>query len=197
MYFDQRSSSVDENAFQSNDERKRRDNKIQTILCNTEKINDEVKSLESKVETLAEEKSVLKRRVNKLTEDLDEMEQYSRRSCLIFVGTEETGDIPEDTDKAILDVCNTNLGLSLMQEAIDRPHRLGPVCKARIEQGNAAAPSPRPIIVKLTNCHNRSIVFSNKRKLNRETQRLSSIDNGEFDSTKSEVDAASKGPCWT
>ena len=32
------------------------DNKIQTMVSNTEKINDEVKSLESKVETLAEEK---------------------------------------------------------------------------------------------------------------------------------------------
>ena len=31
------------------------DNKIQSIVGNTEKINDEVKSLESKVETLAEE----------------------------------------------------------------------------------------------------------------------------------------------
>ena len=66
------------------------DNKIQTIVGNTEKIHD-VKSLESKVETLAEEKKVLKRRVDKVTEDLDEMEQYSRRSCLNFVGTEEKG----------------------------------------------------------------------------------------------------------
>ena len=101
------------------------DNKIQTLVSNTEKINDEVKSLESKVETLAEEKTFLKRRVDKLTED--EMEQYSRRSCLIFAGIKETGDIPEDTDKAILDVCNSKLGLNLTQEAIDRSHRLGPV----------------------------------------------------------------------
>ena len=68
------------------------DNKIQTIVGNTEKwLNDEVKSLESKMENLAEEKNVLKRRVDKPTEDPDEMEQYSRRSCLIFAGIEETG----------------------------------------------------------------------------------------------------------
>ena len=66
------------------------DNKIQTMVGNTEEINDEVKSLESKVETLAEEKNLLKRRVDKLTEDLDEMEMYSR-SYLIFVGIKETG----------------------------------------------------------------------------------------------------------
>ena len=138
------------------------DNKIQTMVSNTEKINDEVKSLESKVETLAEEKTLLKRRVDKLTEDLDEMEQYSRRSCLIFVGIKETGDVPEDTDKVILDVCNNKLGLNLTQEATDRSHRLGPV---RIEQGNEVNPSPRPIIVKFTNYHNRSMVFSSKRKL--------------------------------
>ena len=126
------------------------DNKIQTMVGNTEKINDEVKSLESKVETLEEEKNLLKRRVDKLTEDLDEMEQYSRRSCLIFVGIKETGDIPEDTDKVILDVCNNKLGLNLTQEAIDRSHHLGPVRKARIEQGNEVTPSPRPISVKFT-----------------------------------------------
>ena len=89
------------------------DNKIQTMVGNTEKINDEVKSLESKVENLAEEENLLKRRVDiKLTDDLDEMEQYSRRSCLIFVGIKEPGDIPEDTDKVILDVCNNKSGLN-------------------------------------------------------------------------------------
>ena len=67
------------------------DNKIQTMVGNTEKINNEVKSLESKVETLAEEKNLLKQRVDNLTEDVDEMEQYSRRSCSIFVGIKETG----------------------------------------------------------------------------------------------------------
>ena len=138
------------------------DNKIQTIVGNTEKINDEVKSLESKVETLAEEKNILKRRVDKLTEDPDEMEHYSR-SCLISVGIKETWDIPQD--KSILDVCNNNLGLNLTQEAIDGSHRLGPVRKARIEPESEVAPSPRPIIVKFTNYHNRSMVFSNKRKL--------------------------------
>ena len=85
------------------------DNKIQTMVGNTEKINDEVKSLESKVQTLAEEKNLLKRRVDKLTEDLDELEQYSRRSCLIFLGIKETGDIPEGTDKAVLDVYSNKL----------------------------------------------------------------------------------------
>ena len=58
------------------------DNKIQTMVGNTEKINDEVKSLESKLETLAEEKNLLKRRVDKLTEDIDEMEQYSREEVV-------------------------------------------------------------------------------------------------------------------
>ena len=124
-----------------------------------------MKVLESKVETLAEEKNILKRRVDKLTEDLDEMEQYSRRSCIIFVGIEETGNIPEDTDKAMLDVCNNNLGRCLMQEVIDGSHCLGPVRKARTEQGNEVAPSPRAVIVKFTNYHNRSMVFSNRHKL--------------------------------
>ena len=74
-------------------------------------------------------------------------------------------DIPEDTDKVILDVRNNKLGLNLTQEAIDRSRRLGPVREARIEQENEVTPSPRPIIVKFTNYHNRYTVFLSKRKL--------------------------------
>ena len=60
----------------------------------------------------------------------------------------------------LLDVCNNKLGLNLTQETIDRSHHLGSVHEARIEQGNEVTPSPRPIIVKFTNYHNRSTVFS-------------------------------------
>ena len=60
------------------------DNKIQTMVGNTEKVNDEVMFLESKASALEEEKILLKRRVDNLMEDLDKMEQYSRRSWFNF-----------------------------------------------------------------------------------------------------------------
>ena len=56
------------------------DNKIQTMVGNTKKINDEVKSLESKVEILAEEKNMLKRRV-----DTPNVDRYVHFSGPIFV----------------------------------------------------------------------------------------------------------------
>ena len=125
------------------------------------------------------------------------MEQYSRRSCLIFVGIKETGDISEDTDKAILYVCSDKLGLNLTQEAIDRSHRLGPVREARAEQGNEVAPSPRPIIVKFTNYHNRTTVSSSKRKLKGSPVLIMENLTAHRVKLMQQASKQSKGPCRT
>ena len=42
-----------------------------------------------------------------LYDRIDDLEQYSRRNCLLFVGIEERDD--EDTDALVLDVCNSEL----------------------------------------------------------------------------------------
>ena len=63
-----------------------------------------------------------------LYDRIDDLEQYSRRNCLLFVGIEERDD--EDTDVLVLDVCNSELEAEVSLENTERSHRLG----ARIHQ---------------------------------------------------------------
>ena len=56
-------------------------------------------------------------------EQIDEMEQYSRRNCLVFLGIDESRD--ENTDDLIAETCNTNLSVDLAVEDIERANRLG------------------------------------------------------------------------
>ena len=59
-----------------------------------------------------------------LEEQIDNIEQYSRRPCLVFMGIEEERE--ENTDKIILEFCRDDLGITLFESQLDRSHRLGP-----------------------------------------------------------------------
>ena len=45
-----------------------------------------------------------------LYDRIDDLEQYSRTNCLLFVGIEERDD--EDTDALVLDVCNSGRSIT-------------------------------------------------------------------------------------
>ena len=81
----------------------------------------------------------------------DDIEQYSRRSCLILTGIKERKG--ENTDNLVLNALSTHLGIKLDLYEIDRSHRLG---RKRIDQDGHQI--DRPIIIKFT-------VFKQKRKL--------------------------------
>ena len=71
--------------------------KYEEMKVENEKLTAQVKRVESKFEDKA-----------------DELEQYSRRSCLIFTGIPEPPKTQrEDTDKEILDLCRDKLGIDL------------------------------------------------------------------------------------
>lgn len=99
------------------------------------------------------------------TEDqLDELETYSRRNCLLLHGlAEEAG---EDTDCIALTAINemvlkdSEVKLSMLD--IDRSHRLGRPHKSVAE---AVKKGTRPLIVKFTSYRARHLVFSNKKAL--------------------------------
>ena len=91
--------------------------------------------------------------VRRYESKLDEIEQYSRRDCLIFTGIKEDISGREDTDKLILQICNEKLDLNLTIEKISRTHRL-------ISKKN-----PRGIIEKFVNYHDRLDVYRAKSKL--------------------------------
>ena len=78
------------------------------------------------VETLKYARQTLGQDVNNAVKKLDEIEQYSRRNCLIFTGIKEDPDPSrEDTDEVIINICNTKLGLDIAEDSIDRSPRLG------------------------------------------------------------------------
>lgn len=90
----------------------------------------------------------------KLSNEIDAVEQYSRRNCLIVHGVPDTA----DPVTAVLDIINNKLGVPNGCESIDRCHRLG-------TSANSSNSRPRPIIVKFTSYQVRQKVFSGKRRL--------------------------------
>ena len=99
---------------------------------------------------------LLQKRVIALENDVDELEQYSRRNCLLIHGVKE--DNKEEVEEKVKDVVNTKLELNLESRDFDRMHRLG-------KRTPASATKPRPIIVKFASYRQRSKVFSQKKHL--------------------------------
>lgn len=95
-----------------------------------------------------------------MEDQVDKMEQYSRRNCLLLHGVPEAAN--EDTDELILQQAQKMLGSSgISITDIDRSHRLGP----RRTTATALKQGPRPIIVRFTNYRARQKIFSNKKSL--------------------------------
>ena len=101
-----------------------------------------------------------------LYDRIDDLEQYSRRNCLPFVGIEERDD--EDTDALVLDVCNSELEVEVSLEDTERSHRLSSRIHQQGEWGDNAEASQRrqqrqrPIIVKFNSYRKRQTVFAAK-----------------------------------
>ena len=102
----------------------------------------------------------MERNQQSLTDEIDELEQYSRRNCLVFHGLpENTAAGNDNTTEAILKVAGS-LGGHLDAGCIDRSHRMG-----RTSPESAGTRKPRPVIVKFTSYEPRRAIFTSKRKL--------------------------------
>ena len=88
-----------------------------------------------------------------LREQLDDLEQYTRRTNIwIFGIPEPTGTDPEDTDAKAIDFFANQLGITVSSDHISRSHRIG-------KRGC----TPRPIIVRLVH-HNMKVQPLRKRR---------------------------------
>lgn len=101
-----------------------------------------------------------KNRIEDLETRLEEMEQYSRRTCLKFSGIPEAKENEtEDTDQLVLQVINEsilkNIDEKLSLKHIGRSHRLG----------KRNPDVPRNIIVRFSTYRYRALVYRNKRNL--------------------------------
>ena len=82
---------------------------------------------------------------SKLGGKVNELEQYSRHSCLVITGFAESGAQEEDTDAKVKEFCRERLNIELLERDIGRTHHLGP---GRTDQEGIVI--HRPIIVKLS-----------------------------------------------
>ncbi|XP_062606558.1 uncharacterized protein LOC134268329 [Saccostrea cucullata] len=118
-------------------------------------------------EALVEKVTQLEAQVENLTTRMDDMEQYSRRTCLKFTGIPENKD--ENTDQMILNVIN-NYVLDTEDEKMDlyqisRSHRVGRPPNNDNRQDQGKGQRPRDIIVKFVSYRDRALIYAKKSNL--------------------------------
>ena len=120
--------------------------------------------------------------ITDLEAKIDNLEQYSRRNCLILTGCQEkqaksqlyTHDLDvieqkdqeeENTDEIVLDVFRNIMGMRIGIDEVERTHRLGRKAYINSTREDRLPKSGRPIIIKFSAYRKRQEIFSNKKKL--------------------------------
>ena len=85
--------------------------KIQVKCCKRS-----LKTQKTQAGKLVDENKILK-------ESIDELEQYSRRNCLLFHGLKESDG--ENTDKIVIDTIRKEMTIDISEQDLDRTHRIG------------------------------------------------------------------------
>jgi hypothetical protein len=121
----------------------------QSVRLDSHTNSSNIKHLEKTVQDLEHKKEELEVK-------LDDLEQYSRRNCLLVHGIPER--IKEKTTPICVKILNEKLKLSLDAEDFDRTHRIG---KPKTEEDA----KPRPIIMKFVSYAQRAEVYGTKKDL--------------------------------
>ena len=120
-----------------------------------DELEKQIKNKDEKIQLLENRVEILKEEKESQGKEIDDLEQYSRRNCLLLHGVVETN--AECTDDIIIKTCAEELGIDVKQEDLDRSHRLGKVKRNDNK--------PRPIIVKFARYAVRKRYFQTKKKL--------------------------------
>ena len=80
------------------------------------KKDEQITQLENTIENLVEKQK-------SLSSEIDDLEQYSRRNCLVLHGVNESND--ENTNEIIIKTFSEELGVEIKEDDLDRSHRLG------------------------------------------------------------------------
>ena len=94
------------------------------------------------------------REISLLKDQVDALEQYSRRNCVRIGPVPESAD--ENTDEIVKAVAKS-VGVNLTDDAIDRSHRVG--------KKSATASRDRPILVRLTSYRHKEALVKARRAL--------------------------------
>ena len=92
----------------------------------SEKFDDLEKNLNKKDVTINQLEKTIENWVEKqkiLSYDIDDLEQYWRRKCLVFHGANESND--ESTSEVLIETFSEELGVQIKDDDIDRSHRMG------------------------------------------------------------------------
>ena len=119
--------------------------------------SSEMEGLKKDTQEVSKLHGTLEKQFANVQTAMDNIEQFSRRNCLIFNGIQEQEDSHENTDLIVVNICRKNLGINLSRGDLDRTHRLG--------GKRFSTDKPRLTIVKFVNYHDRDDVFKSKRKL--------------------------------
>ncbi|CAB3977631.1 Hypothetical predicted protein [Paramuricea clavata] len=124
------------------------ENIIESVKC----LQDKYSELNAKLEKLVAD---LENNQLKQIDELDSINQYGRRNCILIHGAAEVKG--EDTDNIAVNLFNTKLNIPINKSDLDRSHRLN--TKKRNQS------RPQPIIVKFSSYNKRAEVFKVKRRL--------------------------------
>ena len=112
-----------------------------------------VDALEKKDEDKTTDMRSLRSELSKVTNELNDLEQYGRRNNLRFNGFAESES--ENTNEIIKDLAKDKLKITLQDSDIDRSHRVG----------KRGTDKPRAILVKFTNYNARKKVIKERKHL--------------------------------
>ncbi|CAG2189336.1 unnamed protein product [Mytilus edulis] len=136
------------------------DDRIQPYIDTITKNKDALILQEAEMKKQSDEIKSLKSKLVKVESRIEEQEQYSRRTSLRFhnvpVPTDNNGAVitPIDTDDLVLRICNKKLKVKLNIFDIGRSHPIGEMKDGKIS-----------IIVRFLSYRQRNMVFSNKKQL--------------------------------
>ena len=139
------------------------------VLKETADLQNRVTTLETDNKNLQESITVLE---TTLSTRIDDLEQYSRRSCIRIAGIPETEH--ENTDDKVLDLA-AHLNIQLNPRDIDRSHRVGPVRTSATSIADEDEPQPtrpREIIVKLRSYQARLSLLQGRKTLRENKEKV-------------------------
>ena len=121
----------------------------------TKELNEALEMIDNKVEEHVKISTLAQKSMKDYGGFQDDLEQYSRRNCLVLHGIPETKQ--ESTDKLVVDTINSKLNVKISPTDLDRTHRIG--------KHSPVSNRPRAIIVKFARYNVRASVFREKKLL--------------------------------
>ena len=127
----ERISELEKQVFNLNEENEKMKGDMHELKCSNEKLEEKNTSLQSQADNLQSE-------VELRSMVLEDLQQYSRRNCVLVTGVPEEKD--ENTDELIKHLSTDKLEVPLADEDIDRSHRVGNQ-RQRVKRGQSSSNS--------------------------------------------------------